>query len=58
MVWNILAIILTSLLSIPILIVYSLHVYDKVSEKYDSETDKKESNIRLYFESGYSITLM
>ena len=42
MVWNILTIILMSLLSIPILIVCGIHVYDSISEKYDSETDKKE----------------
>ena len=42
MIWNILAIILISLLSIPIWIVYGIHVYDIISEKYDSETDKKD----------------
>ena len=42
MIWNILIIILISLLSIPIWIVYGIHVYDSISEKYNSETDKKE----------------
>ena len=39
MFWIILTIILVSLLSIPILIAYGIHVYDKCN----SETDKKES---------------
>ena len=43
MVLNILAIILMSLLSIPIWIVYGIHVYDIISEKYDNETDKKDN---------------
>ena len=42
MVWNILTIIFVSLLSIPIWIAHGIHVYDSVSKKYDSETDKKE----------------
>ena len=41
MVWNILAIIIMSLLSIPIWIVYGIHVYNSISEKYNSETNNK-----------------
>ena len=44
MIWNILVIILMSLLSIPIWIVYGIHVYDSISEKDDSETDKNRRN--------------
>ena len=42
MVFNILLIILMSLLSILILIFHILNVYENIYKKFDNETDKKD----------------